>query len=202
MASTQNKRLVATGLLLAIAFILSFIKLYEMPWGGAVTLCSGLPIILIGYRYGNKWGLFSAFIFSILQLLFGLSGLRGISGFAVVVSILFDYLFAFTCLGLGGMFRQKIKQPAGAIALGAVVTLFLRYLCSVVSGWLVWGEYAADTLAMMGSVGQSILNTFSGWQLSFVYSIVYNACYMLPEIVLTAVVAAILMRVPQIAKQL
>ena len=147
--------------------------------------------------------MFSAFIFSILQLLFGLSGLRGISGFAVVVSILFDYLLAFTCLGLGGMFRQKIKQPAGAIALGAVVTLFLRYLCSVVSGWLVWGEYAADTLAMMGSVGQSILNTFTGWQLSFVYSIVLQRLlHAAGKSCLRQSFAAILMRVPQIAKQL
>ena len=202
MATEKNKRLVTTALLLAMAFLLSFVKLWEMPWGGAVTLCSSLPIILIGYRYGNKWGLFSAFVFAVLQLLFGLSGLRGISGFAVVISILFDYILAFTCLGLGGLFRNKLKNPSAAIALGSVVALFLRYLCSVVSGWLVWGGYAADTLAVMGSMGRAILNTFSGWQLSCVYSIVYNACYMLPEIVLTAVVGAIITRIPQIAKKL
>lgn len=202
MANAKTQKLITTALLLAIAFVLSFIKLFEMPWGGAVTLCSSLPILLIGYRYGTKWGLFSAFVFSIFSLMFGLSGLRGISGMAVIVSILFDYIFAFTCLGFGGLFRSKVKNASGALVLGTVVSLTLRYVCSVVSGWLVWGEWAEDTLSAMGSMGAAILNSFSGWQLTFVYSLVYNACYMLPELVLTAVVAAILVRVPQVAKQL
>jgi len=202
MTNENTKRTITTGLLLAIAFILSFIKLFEMPWGGAVTLCSSLPIILISYRYGCRFGTLAAFAFAVLQLMFGLSGLRGISGLAVVVSILFDYLFAFTCLAAGGMFRNKFASAAPAAACGSALALFLRYLCSVISGWLVWGDYAADTLAVMGRVGEVILQQFSGWKLSFVYSLVYNACYMLPELVLTTIVAVILMRVPQIAKKI
>lgn len=202
MNNFKTIRLVETGLAFAIAVILSFIKLFEMPWGGAVTLCSMLPIILISYRYGNKWGLFSGFVFSILQLLTGLSGLRGITGVGLVASILLDYIFAFTLLGLGGLFRNKIKNKTVALSLGVIVTLFLRYICSFLSGVIVWGSFAKETLESLGGdLAQNILNTFSGLSLEIVYSAVYNATYMIPELVITLIIAVIISYVPQINKQ-
>lgn len=202
MNNFKTVRLVETGLAFAIAVILSFIKLFEMPWGGAVTLCSMLPIILISYRYGNKWGLFSGFVFSILQLLTGLSGLRGITGVGLVASILLDYIFAFTLLGLGGLFRNKIKNKTLALSLGVVITLFLRYICSFLSGVIVWGSFAKETLESLGGdLAQSILNTFNGLSLEIVYSAVYNATYMIPELIITLIIAIIISYVPQINKQ-
>lgn len=203
MQQTNTKRLVETALLFAIAMILSFVKLFEMPWGGSVTLCASLPIILIAYRYGTKWGFFSAFVFSILQLLTDMSALRGINGMALVLSILLDYILAYTVLGIGGLFRNRIKQPALALALGSIVALVGRFLCSFASGFLIWGEYAQDTLTSLNTVlANSVLESFSGFGLAVVYSLIYNGMYMLPEIVITAVIALLIGNIPRIREKL
>lgn len=202
MSSQNIRRMVETAMLFAIAIILSFVKLYEMPWGGAVTLCSMLPIVLISYRYGVKWGLFSGFVFSLLQLLTGLSALKGLTGAAVIGSILLDYVLAFTVLGIGGLFRNKIKHPGVSLALGAVVAIFGRFLCSFASGFILWGSYAQSTLESLGdNVANAILNTFSGFELAVVYSAVYNAAYILPEMILTVIVCFLLGAVPAITKK-
>lgn len=203
MQQINTKRLVETALLFAIAMILSFVKLFEMPWGGSVTLCASLPIILIAYRYGTKWGFFSAFVFSVLQLLTDMSALRGISGIALVLSILLDYILAYTVLGIGGLFRNRIKQPAVALALGSVVALVGRFLCSFASGFLIWGEYAQDTLTSLNTaLANSVLESFSGFGLAVVYSLVYNGMYMLPEIAITAVVALLIGNISKIREKL
>lgn len=202
MASQNIRRLVETALLFAIAMILSMVKLFDMPWGGSVTLCSMLPIILISYRYGIKWGLFSGFVFSILQLLTGLSGLKGLTGASIVGSVLLDYLLAFTVLGIGGLFRNKIKHPGTALALGSVVAIFGRYLCSFASGFILWGSYAQETLESFGDGFASwVLDHFSGFALSVVYSAIYNAMYIVPEMILTVIVCFILGAVPVIGKK-
>lgn len=202
MPQTNTKRLVETALLFAMAMILSFVKLFEMPWGGSVTLCASLPIILIAYRYGTKWGFFSAFVFSILQLLTDMSALRGINGMALVLSILLDYLLAYTVLGLGGVFRKRIKSPAMALALGSVVALFGRFLCSFASGFLIWGEYAQDTLTSLNTaLANSVLESFSGFGLAVIYSLIYNGMYMLPEILITATIALIIGNVPKMKEK-
>lgn len=199
MQQTNTRRLVETALLFAIAMILSFVKLFEMPWGGAVTLCSSLPIVLISYRYGVKWGLFSGFVFSLLQLLVGLSGLRGISGGALVWSILLDYILAFTVLGIGGLFRNRVRKPALSLVLGVVIALFGRFLCSFASGFFIWGEYAESTLTSLnGALASSVLESFSGAGLAFIYSLIYNAMYMVPEMIITAVVALLLGNIKKI----
>ena len=61
----KTKKLVVSALMLALSFVLSLIKIYELPWGGSVTLFSMLPIILVGYMYGNTWGIFNGiYLFS------------------------------------------------------------------------------------------------------------------------------------------
>lgn len=202
MSSQNVKRMVETALLFAIAIILSFVKLYEMPWGGAVTFCSMLPIILISYRYGVKWGIFSGFVFSLLQLLTGIGALKGLTGAAVIGSVLLDYILAFTVLGIGGLFRNQIKHAGTALALGSVVAIFGRFLCSFASGFILWGSYAQTTLESFGDgIAKAILNHFSGLELSVVYSAVYNGAYLLPEMILTVIVCFILGTAPVIAKK-
>lgn len=184
--STKTKRLVLGGILVALGTVLSFIPFLQMPYGGTVTPCSMLPVMLFGYICGAKWGLAAGFTYSVLQLLFGLGALKGVSGATVVGSILLDYLLAFTVLGLAGMFRGKVGNHAVSFTLGALVTGLLRYACSFLSGWLLWGEYA-DATAF------PILQGMEGTKLVVVYSLVYNGSYMLPEILITCVAAAIIM---------
>lgn len=190
MNTTRSKRtrdLVLAGVLIALGTVLSFIKIFDLPYGGSITLCSMLPVMLFAYVCGTKWGLAAGFTFSVLQLLFGLNALKGVSGATLAGSIFLDYLLAFTVLGLAGIFRNKIKNNALAFLLGALVSGLLRYFCSFLSGWILWSEYADINFSPM-------LAGMSGNQLAFFYSLLYNGSYMIPEILITCLVAFLLMQ--------
>lgn len=194
-SSTRIFNLVLGGIMVALGTVLSFIKPFDLPYGGSITLCSMLPIMFYGYRCGPKWGLAAGFVFSVLQLLFGLDDLKGISALMVVGSILLDYLLAFTVLGLAGMFRGKIRNNAAAFTLGCLVTGLLRYVCSFLSGWLLWAQFMTVT-DMQDFIANFVpgLAGASGTGLAIFYSLVYNCSYMIPEIVLTCVVGFLLMQ--------
>ena len=194
-SSTRIFNLVLGGIMGALGTVLSFIKPFDLPYGGSITLCSMLPIMFYGYRCGPKWGLAAGFVFSVLQLLFGLDDLKGISALMVVGSILLDYLLAFTVLGLAGMFRGKIRNNAAAFTLGCLVTGLLRYVCSFLSGWLLWAQFMTVT-DMQDFIANFVpgLAEASGTGLAIFYSLVYNGSYMIPEIVLTCVVGFLLMQ--------
>lgn len=162
--------LTESAVMIALAFILSFLKVVDMPYGGSVTAFSMLPIIIIAFRYGTGWGLASGFAFSLLQMLMGLSNLSyATSALAAVAIILLDYIVAFAVLGLGGVFRKTVKDQGNAMALGALLACVLRYICHVISGCTVWAGVSIPT-----SDG-------------LLYSLGYNATYMIPETLLTIV---------------
>ena len=71
--SFRTKRLTESALMIALSTILSFIVLFRLPFGGSITPCCMLPVILIAYRYGTKWGLCTCFAFSLIQ------GIQGIA---------------------------------------------------------------------------------------------------------------------------
>ena len=170
-------RLVESALLLAVASVLSVIKLVDMPYGGSITLLSMLPLVILAYRHGVKWGLLTGFTYGLIQLLLGLDNFSYATSFGAAVAILvFDYLLAFVVLGFGGVFRRAVPHQGAALALGSVLTGVLRYLCHVISGATVW--YG--------------LSVPSGESLN--YSFGYNL-YMAPEILLLAVGALYLSRV-------
>ena len=114
-----------------------------------------------------------------------------------------DYIVAYTAVGLGGVFRNKIKNPSLALCLGAIFALFLRYIAHIISGAVVFGIWAEWFFTQEGfySIGSQIMNSFSGTSLSVVYSVFYNGLYMIPEIILTGIVAFIIGKVPQIAQK-
>lgn len=160
-------RLVESALMLAIATVLSLVKLLDLPYGGSITVCSALPILLVAYRHGTGWGLLTGFAHAAIQLLLGSSVLSyATSPAAAVAIILLDYLLAFTVLGLGGIFRRRTSQT-GALVLGALFTGCLRYVLHVIAGCTVWA-------------GLSIPSTAALW-----YSLGYNATYMVPETLVT-----------------
>lgn len=167
---SRTLALTESAVMIALAFILGFLKVVDMPYGGSVTAFSMLPLIIIAYRYRTGWGLAAGFAFSLLQLLTGLSSLSyATSAAAATAIILLDYIVAFTALGLGGVFRGAVKDQGRAMALGALLTCVIRYVCHVVSGCTVW-------------MGVSI-PTSDG----LLYSMGYNATYMIPETLMTVV---------------
>ncbi len=211
MKKESTVRLVESALLIAIAAVIELISKalgLELPFGGTVTLASMFPIVLIAYKYGTRWGLLSGFTYSIVQMLLGvkvvsamfLPGDGQMAVWQAICVCLLDYVLAYTVLGFGGIFKGKFKKPAGELALGAFVALLLRYLVHIVSGAIFYGAWAEWFFSQEGfySIGEKILGTFSGTSLSIIYSIFYNGLYMVPEIIITTVVAAILGAVPQI----
>ena len=104
-------RLVETAIMLALATILSELPVIEFPFGGSVTIFSQVPMVVVAYRYGLKWGVFSGLSMGVIQMLFGLGNFAYVSGIvAYLILILADYIIAFGALGLSGMFKNKVKN--------------------------------------------------------------------------------------------
>lgn len=107
-------RLTETAVFIALAVALSMVKIFQLPLGGSVTLVSMLPICILSFRYGVKWGFFSSFIYSLFQLMLGITTDRllgwGLTPLMLVGCILFDYIIAFTVLGIAGVFKRRVKQ--------------------------------------------------------------------------------------------
>ena len=168
---SKTKALIESAIMVAIATVLSMIKLMNLPYGGSVTIGCMLPIIIIGYRHGIRWGLVSGLVFGILQQLLDLNTLSYVTTWQSIVAVIFlDYIIAFLVIGLGGVFRKSMPQHK-ALAVGTVTVCLLRYLCHVISGATVWAGLSIPTNAAL-------------W-----YSIGYNATYMVPETIVTATLA-------------
>ena len=193
--TNTTQRLVKTSILLAIATVLSVVKLFSMPFGGTITPASMMPVILIAYIYGTKWGLFSAFIYGILQMITGMNVvsamfLPGESQMVIWHAVLvcaIDYILAYMMLGFGGVFKNKIKNQSLSIALGTFVSMLLTYIMHIVSGYIFYGAWAEWFFTQDGfySFGKTIVESFSGNLLSLIYSVIYNGLYMIPEIIIT-----------------
>lgn len=169
-------QLVESAIMIAAATGLSFVKI-DLPFGGGVTLVSMLPLVLISHRYGAGWGLFTAFIYSIIQLMFGLDNVGYATSTVMAVGvILLDYILAYTVIGLSGVFGKS----RGAVAAGICVTFFLRFLCHYVAGAWIWGEWMPEEF--MG------LTMTSPW----IYSALYNGWYMAAELIVTMIVAMLI----------
>ena len=179
MKRNNTRAMVECSLMIAVGTVLSLIKLFTMPYGGSVTLVSMLPFIIVSYRHGAKWGLFTGFVNSILQMLTNFylppAGTFG----AVVAMVLLDYMLAFMCLGLACVFSKPFKNLKLGIAAGTSAVCILRFLCSFLSGALLWGSY------------QSYYDWAAGlsvWE----YSFIYNGSYMLPEMIITSAAAVLI----------
>lgn len=128
-SSWTMRELSAAAMCLALAFLLSFVKLWPMPQGGSVTLASMLPIMLFAYIYGTPKGLIVGLAYALLQCL---------QDFWVVhwAQFFLDYIIAFTVLGLAGVFRKSIFP-------GIILACVLRYIAHLVSGMVFFYSYAA-----------------------------------------------------------
>lgn len=167
----KTRRITETAIMIALATVLSYVVFSKLPMGGSVTLFSQVPIIIIGYRYGLKWGAATGVIHGLLQMVLqGLENFSYVKGIGSYLILIFaDYVVAFMVLGIGGaLFKKAVKNQALALGLGAAVASVLRYLCHFVSGVTIWKEYAGD-------------------QAVWFYSLTYNATYMLPELIISVI---------------
>lgn len=134
MNHAKIRMLCEAAVLMALAQILSYIRLYEFPNGGSLD-CAMLPIILFAVRYGAGWGTGVGFVYGAMQYFFA----NGIS--IDWTTIICDYFIAYAMLGLGaGLFHGK----KNGVFFGALSGGILRFLAHLVVGAVVWGKWMPD----------------------------------------------------------
>ena len=159
----DSRALAYAGVCVSMSFALSYIKLWDMPNGGSITLVSLLPLMLFSYAFGAKKGVFVGLTYGVLQAVQD-------PWLIHPAQFLLDYPVAFSAAGLAGLFRpvkRLEKIPQISFALGAVVAGSLRFICHVLSGVFAFEAYA---------IGQNV----------WAYSLVYNA-YVFIDIALVIV---------------
>ncbi len=175
----KNKKLYTLtecSLMVALATVLSFCKIYEAPLGGSVTLLSMLPVIYISFKYGVLWGLGGGFIYGVIQLLFGTGALAYVPTAAGVAgSVVFDYLLPFTLLGIAGItLRFKPAKKSGeyaAVIAGTFLAITLRFACHYIAGAVIWYEITK------AGEWNDYVQKYGMWT----YSFIYNISYLGPE---------------------
>ena len=204
--TSKTKRLTESAMLIAISFVLELVSkmlIPPLPFGGQVTLAMMLPVILISYRHGVAWGLLSGAAYSLLQMAAGAGHVTaafqpGYVGEARmilngIIMCVLDYLLAYTALGLGGAFRRRL-DPRRALCAGTVLAISARYLCHVASGYILFSGWAEWFFTQEGfpAWGETLVSTLDPHLLGLAYSVVYNGMFMLPELVLTTLAAALI----------
>ncbi len=213
---TRTKRITESAMLLALAIILELVaKMFipEQPFGGQITLVSMLPVVLISYRHGVKWGFLASAGYAIIEMMLGMKNvsaafLPGYFGdgtmiFNAILMCLMDYVVAFGVLGMGGVFRNRIQKPGISLMCGSLVALGARYLAHIVSGYILFSEYAVSFFTEDGfpAWGAQLVESLSPQALGIMYSVVYNGMFMIPEIILTAAMSLVIARIPGIVKK-
>ena len=156
------KQLVFCAMALALAYLTSYIRLWEMPFGGGVTLCSMMFICMIGYFYGLRTGLMTGFAYSILQFMQEPYVLN-------FVQVCCDYFLAFTALGLSGLF---CNQKNGMVK-GDILGVIGRGVFAVIAGYAFWASSMPEGFPQ---------------EFAWAYPIWYNGAYLLVEGALTVVI--------------
>lgn len=191
MKRKQNLRITAEcAVLLSMAIVFSFIKLWQMPMGGEVTFVSMLPVMLAGFRHGSKAGFLTAFIYSLFQLASAfVSGnvfVYCTTAATFIICVLFDYIVPFTGLGVACLLRNiktsSVRFKKISIYFAVTCGIMLRFICHYLTGVVIWGQWAGD-------------------EGPYIYSLLYNGTFLLPELILTLLVCVLLFK-PQRTRKL
>ena len=181
MENKKTKIMIEAALMVALSVVLNYIKFAPWPNGGSITLAAMTPIVVLSLRRGWKWGLLGGFAFSLLQMLLDGVSAPPVTTFNWYFAVfMLDYVLAYSVLGAADIFAKMIKNKTAGYAFGAFAVTTVRYICHIISGVIIWGVYAPEGVSPM------------------VYSLLYNGSYMIPEIIITAVVACFVTRIPQI----
>ena len=162
----KNKTQIITecGIAIALAALLSFLTVVKMPQGGAVSLVM-LPLFITAYRRGVVYGILTGAVYGLVSLL--------IDGVIYhPLSVLLDYVLAFGLVGIAGFFKPDTK----GIIFGTFLGVLCRFTSSFLSGWLLFASYAPE--------GQNVI----------LYSLGYQAAYLVPELIICLVVLLILLK--------
>ena len=153
------KQPVFCAVAMALAFVASYIRIVNFPFGGSVTLFSMLFICLISYWYGTGVGILTGLAYGILQFLqepYVLS----------LFQVCCDYILAFAGLGLAGLFSKS----KNGLMKGYIFGILVRGAFHTLGGYLYWMDYMPEYL-------KTTKNTCF-WQFYFV-SLQKNTLYII-----------------------
>ena len=153
--------MVLCAILIALSITLNQVKIIHMPMGGSITLFSMLAATLAGYFCGPKWGIASGIALGLLNIVIG-------GEILYPMQVILDYILGFGVLGLSGFFSNK----KNGLYTGYIVAIIARFICSFLSGFIFFAEYAGDMNPVL-------------------YSFLYNIFYIGGEGVLTLIVLAL-----------
>ena len=161
----NSRRLAMGAMCIAIAFVLSCIRLYRMPQGGSITPAAMLPLVLFMLACGPLQGFVVGCAFGLLQLITDPYVIHPIQ-------LLVDYPLAYGAMILGCLaallpIDRRWKLPVAALLAGVG-----RYIMAVLSGAIFFAEYAGE-------------------QNAWVYSLVYNFSYLGPDVLVCMLVACV-----------
>lgn len=160
MDQSKTRMIAEAGVAIAIAQVLSFITLFHMPQGGSIKAASLVPLMIFAYRWGGTRGIWAGVVYGVLHFLLGFKSSIH------YLSIILDYLVAYGAIGVCGYFKDNIT----GLVSGSIVAIALRWFASVTSGAVVFASYAPQ--------GQN----------PWIYSMIYNASYMVPDGILNIIV--------------
>lgn len=185
MKETQKNRrrhllaLAEGAIMVALAIVLDLLPLPKWPQGGSVSI-SAIPIIFFSLRRGTKWGLSAGVVYAVVQMIMGFYAPPANTVWSLIACILLDYLLAFALLGSAAFFAKpfmksdKTAVRAAGYAVGACAVSLIRFVCSFISGIILWDSYAPEGVAV--------------WY----YSLTYNGGYMLPNALIAALCISLL----------
>lgn len=161
----QIRSITEGSLAVALATVLSLIVVYKMPQGGSITAGSMVPIIFYSLRWGAKKGILAGGVFGLINFMIS-------PYFYSPMQFLLDYILAYGLLGLAGIFSSKEFSIKNVI-LGSSLGILARAISHILAGVFFFSEYAGD---------------MNPW----VYSGIYNASYLVPELIISIIVISIL----------
>lgn len=177
-AGFDSKSIAYAAICIAMSFALSYMRIVRMPQGGSITIASLLPLMLYAFMFGPKKGVFAGFIYGLLQSFQD-------PWIIHPAQFVLDYPAAFACIGLAGLFynfKKLEKLPQIQFLLGAVIAGLGRFLMHFISGTFAFGSSAPE--------GQP----------AWLYSLGYQAGYVLPDIAIAIAIGVLVLCSPQIVK--
>lgn len=175
----STRLLTEIALVSAIAFVLDVFQsgLFRgmFPNGGSIGIAM-LPILIITFRRGFLTGLIASFVLSFLQMLGGVYAIAS-SWYLVLLQIMLDYIISYPLVSFAGVFYKKFhqsenkKKQINYLIIGTTLGGILKLLSHYLAGVIFWSSSCPE-------------NFIGG---PYLFSLVYNGGYMIPNIILNAI---------------
>ncbi|MCH5160709.1 MAG: energy-coupled thiamine transporter ThiT [Clostridiales bacterium] len=173
----------------AMSFALSYVRIFKMPMGGSITFASMLPLMIFAFMFGSRKGIMAGLVYGALQ---------AIQDPWIIhpAQFLLDYILAFMSIGLAGVLRDlklfdgKMRTQFIVGALIACAFRFISHYFAGVFAFGAYGEYYAVEYNM-----PALAN-------AYLYSLVYQSLYIIPDMAIVLAVAAILLSSKNFRKQI